>query len=226
MPWSSPSNQSSNNAIGYAIGYMAYIKHSTKGENIEPTCNPKRTQIDCGMISPKMTISTVLITTACQPPPRHRSNTIGKVSFVITFDNSRVTSTQCLPRFKRFNTRSAWYFSRGEPLVCITFKYTSSWPIKPNVSPAKIPPSITNTIEIDKNVLNDDSFSTAFSDERAISTELLNKGNESTRGTTKISPEYLGSVILQGAYSMRGEVQILSECVRCARSCRCFCTDV
>ncbi|KAH3688262.1 hypothetical protein WICPIJ_000733 [Wickerhamomyces pijperi] len=69
-----------------------------------------------------MTIATVELTTAGQPPPKTRSKTIGRVSLVITLDNNKVTKTQCLPRSNNFKTFSAFCLSEGSPEVDMTFK--------------------------------------------------------------------------------------------------------
>lgn len=88
--------------------------------------------------SPKMTIKAVDSKTASHPPPKIESRTMGSVSLTITFDSSRVTSTQYLPLFNRPNTRLAFSFSDSEPDCTMTWRFVSSRPISPNVSPAQI----------------------------------------------------------------------------------------
>lgn len=86
--------------------------------------------------SPNMTINAVDSKTANHPPPNIESRTIGSVSLTITFDSSRVTSTQYLPLFNKSSTRIAFFFSDSDPDCTMTWRFVSSRPIKPNVNPA------------------------------------------------------------------------------------------
>lgn len=85
--------------------------------------------------SPKITISAVDITTACQPPPVTEWRIIGSVSLITTFDSSRVTKTQCLPRSKSARTFFAFFRSSGVPDSIKTWRLVSSKPIRPSVKP-------------------------------------------------------------------------------------------